>query len=197
MTEILDSQLVDKVKQENDPMALDELIQRHSGIYVDMIMKYGGSSLTDTQFDDLMLEKNYNIYNAALNYDPTKSKFSTFLALRTRYLCLTNKTNNKKSANIVDFDSLGYCLPSESDSPDCAMEKSELLEKINKALDSFTDKRIKEIFMERYFSTTNGKLKAWKEVAEKMNLSIQGCIGIHDKNLSKILKKIEENETSL
>ena len=64
------------VKEENNEDALDELISRHSGIYVDMLKKFGFKSLTQNQVQDIMADKDYVIYRAALEYDPSRAKLS-------------------------------------------------------------------------------------------------------------------------
>ena len=73
-----DTLLVNKVKDDNDEKALEELIVRHSGIYVHMIKRFGGKSLNNIQINDMLDDKNYQIYKAALEFDDTKSKFSTY-----------------------------------------------------------------------------------------------------------------------
>ena len=52
------------------------------------------------------------------------------------------------------------------------------------------DKRIKKIIDMRYGLTYN-KPHGWKEVAAKLNMSIQGCIDIHDKFIKKIKLTIQ------
>jgi RNA polymerase sigma factor (sigma-70 family) len=192
MTET-DTDLAFMIQESHDTRALCELISRHSGIYVDMIRKFGGKSLTQTQMYDLMGEKDYNIYNAALEYNPEKSKFSTFLALRTKYLCLTNKTKNKKNTNIVNFNDQEFYLEDLSDSPHEESSKRELFQKLSKLIDSHPDERVRQIFEERYFSGKNGKLRSWKQISKNVNLSIQGCINVHNRTLPE-LNKIIENE---
>ena len=94
--ELTDSALTEKIKESNDGEALNELISRHSGIYVDMLKKFGYRSLSENQISDIMGDKDYVIYKAALEYNPEKAKFSTHLANKTKYLCLTQRTKNKK-----------------------------------------------------------------------------------------------------
>ena len=97
---LTDTDLTILVQRNNDEIALQELISRHSGIYVDMLKKFGYKSLSYNQINDIMQEKDYVIYRAALEYNPEKAKFSTHLANKTKYMCLTQKTKNKKNTNI-------------------------------------------------------------------------------------------------
>jgi len=78
---------------------------------------------------------------------------------------------------------------------DCAFETSEntetsdqkVLKEIFKELACFDDKRIEKIFRLRYL---NGKKKPtpWRKIAKELDLSIQGCINIHN-SAFKTLKK--------
>ena len=62
INENIDTLLVNKVKDFNDEEALQQLIVRHSGIYIDMIKRYGGKSLNKIQINDMLDDKNYQIY---------------------------------------------------------------------------------------------------------------------------------------
>ena len=75
-----DFELIDKIKKTQDGDSLKELIQKHSGIYVDMINKYMPKSFNGVNKEDLLEEKDYSIYNAVIKFDETKNtKFSTYL----------------------------------------------------------------------------------------------------------------------
>ena len=189
-----DTLLVNKVKDDNDEKALEELIVRHSGIYVHMIKRFGGKSLNNLQINDMLDDKNYQIYKAALEFDDTKTKFSTYLAIKTKYLCLTHKTNNKKNSNIFNFDDFEFSLEDKGYNPSETLSRNEFLSKIFSLIENHQDLRVKTIFKERYFSNTNGKLKAWKDIAQKVDLSIQGCINIHNKTVKEFQEKITDEQ---
>jgi len=68
------------------------------------------------------------------------------------------------------------------------IEKEELIKNIFKKIDCIKDARVKKIFTMRY---KNGrKLTPWKKIAKKLDLSIQGCINIHNKHLTEIKKYV-------
>ena len=74
------------------------------------------------------------------------------------------------------------------------MDEIQTKESINlvmKMAEEQKDTRIKKILDMRYGLTYN-KPHGWKEVAESLKMSIQGCIDIHDKFISKI-KRIIQN----
>ena len=201
-----DFYLVEKIKTSHDEPALKELIARHSGIYRDMIRKFGEKSLSSTQIMDMMDDKDFQIYQAALEYDDTKSKFSTFLALKTKYVCLSNKTRNKKNSKFVNFDDVEFEYNENevfdngnfgSEDPSQKTLKKEFLQKICHLIETHPDPRVVLLSKERYFSSTNGKLAPWKEISPKINLSIQGCINIHNRTIKEFQKKITNEPITL
>jgi DNA-directed RNA polymerase specialized sigma subunit len=68
------------------------------------------------------------------------------------------------------------------------IEKEELIKNIFKKIDCIEDSRVKKIFTMRYKSGI--KLTPWKKIAKKLDLSIQGCINIHNKHLTEIKKYV-------
>ncbi len=193
-THLTDSALTEKIKESNDGEALTELISRHSGIYVDMLKKFGYKSLTENQISDIMGDKDYVIYKAALEYDPEKAKFSTHLANKAKYLCLTQRTKNKKNHLISNYDDLEFCQKDEALNPRDQYIFSDCFVRILHLIEKHEDKRLKVIFDERYFGGRRGKLKPWKQVAEKVNLSAQGCINIHNRAIKELKNKIKNEK---
>ena len=194
IAELTDSDLTEKIKESNDVDALSELISRHSGIYVDMLKKFGYRSLTENQISDIMGDKDYVIYKAALEYDPEKAKFSTHLANKAKYLCLTQRTKNKKNNLISNYDDLEFCQKDETLNPRDQYILNDSFGRVLNLIEKHQDKRLKIIFHERYFCGKKGKLKPWKQVAEKVNLSAQGCINIHNRALKDIKNKIKNEK---
>ena len=67
--------------------------------------------------------------------------------------------------------------------------KNQILSKFRKHLDVYPDKRVSKIFNMRYENTN--KLTPWRKISKEMDLSIQGCINIHNSALKTISKKIK------
>ena len=67
--------------------------------------------------------------------------------------------------------------------------QEEILESFGDHLEEIPDIRVKKIFQLRY--SGDKKLTPWRKVSEKMNLSIQGCINIHNSALKKISKNLK------
>ena len=189
-----DSDLTSMIKDENNENALHELISRHSGIYVDMLKKFGMSCLTHNQISDIMKDKDYVIYKAALEYDESKAKFSTHLANKAKYMCLTQKTKNKTNRISANYEDIKFRQVDKSRTPDESCKINDSFSRILNLIDRHKDKRLKTIFHERYFCGKRGKLKPWKDVARKINLSAQGCINIHDKAIKELGSKIDNEK---
>ena len=192
-----DTDLTILVKESNDAEALNELISRHSGIYVDMLKKFGYKSLSANQINDIMQEKDYVIYKAALEYKPEKAKFSTHLANKTKYMCLTQKTKNKKNYRNISFEQTEFCQKDKSYTPEENCLFNDSFKRILNLIDKNKDPRLKTIFKERYFEGKGGKLKPWKLVAKKVNLSAQGCINIHNKAIEDMQNRIDNEKIKL
>ena len=186
-----DSDLIYNIKNERmTDKSLNELYQRHSGIYCRMINSYipEGASFADRQ--ELIDDAKYHIYCAALKYDESKNtKFSTFLGNTTRWMCLNKYNKSKKEGSFSnreeDFNNLSS---EESHFVDCMMNK-ELVDKIFESIQGTGDQRAYDIFTMRYIIGHKNKVMPWRQIGKKMNLSIQGCINIHDSFVKKIKSK--------
>lgn len=182
-----DLYLINKIKNDNDVNSIKELIDRHSGIYIDMVNKYIPNTIEGVNKEDIIQDKSFCIYDAALNFKENKNtKFSTYIGNLARWKCLNiyNKNIKFPQSCINDiFDEKISCSSEISN-----LEKKENIENIFKILDRIPDKRAKKIFKMRY--KDGKKLTPWRKIAKKLDLSIQGCINIHNKNLTEIKKYV-------
>jgi hypothetical protein len=95
-----DLSLINKIKNDHDSESLKELINRHSGIYLDMVNKTVSDTCSFINKSEILLDKDYSIYAAALKYrDDKNTKFPTYLANETRWKCL-NIYNKNKCSNL-------------------------------------------------------------------------------------------------
>jgi len=183
-----DIELINKIKKDKDGKSLKELIDKHSGIYVDMVNKYIPKSFNGVDKEDLLEEKDFSIYSAVIKYDETKNtKFSTYLGNLTKWRCLNiyNKNIKFPQQNIESFKLEKFSCESEIKK----FEDIENLARVYKFVDKCEDKRIKKIFKMRY--SGDRKLTPWKKIAKKLDLSIQGCINIHNNYLEEIKKYVQ------
>ena len=188
-----DPELTEMVKESDHEEALSTLIGRHSGIYVDMVRRYGSKSLPTNDLVDIISDKDYIIYKAALDYDESKAKFSTHVGNKAKYLCLSKKTARKNGKKFLPFDSIDYSEESKELHPDESCEIKESFLAIVDLINTHRDDRVKIIFKERYFGGEKGKLQTWKKIGELVGISAQGCINIHDKTLTEFKKQIKKN----
>ena len=179
--------LIDKVKKYGDANSVQELIDRHSGIYIEMVNKYLPESMEGINKDDVLQDKDFCIYDAAIKFDKNKNaKFSTYVGNLARWKCLNiyNKKTKFPQSSIADiFDDRISCESSISD-----IEERENIDRAMEFIEKMEDGRVRKIFKMRYKS--GKKLTPWKKIAKKLDLSIQGCINIHNKHLTEIKKYV-------
>ena len=183
-----DIELINKVKKEKDNSSLKQLIDKHSGIYVEMVNRYIPNSMEGIIKDDILEEKNYCIYDAIIKFDENKNtKFSTYLGNLAKWRCLNIYNKNTKYPKICINDNLEKNASCGSGIE--LIEEQENLKRIFSIIENHPDKRVRTIFKMRY---KNGKkLTPWKKIAKKLDLSIQGCINIHNNYLKEIKKYVQ------
>lgn len=178
-----DIDLIKDVKNNADSSAIQELIDRHSGIYIKMVQKYINEDNPNLIFQDFIDDKDASIYEAAINFDESKNtKFSTYVGNIAKWKCMNayNKFHKRNKKNIIDERSLDF----SDDFHYSAIEEIENIENLINIIDELNDERAKTIFKMRYFNSR--KIVPWKKIAKKLDLSIQGCINIHNKYLMEI-----------
>ena len=186
-----DVQLVENIKNEKDvDDCLQELIERHTGIYLDIVNKYTQHTNTSNKLD-LIDEKDYNIYQTALKYKSDKgTKFPTFLGNETKWICL-NKQNKIKKEKKVSFDDISEIDLAQED--DGNKEKLEVFKKTIELAKQHQDKRVEKIFEMRYIIGEKNKVMPWKKISKELNMSIQGCINIHNSAIEEFKLELKDN----
>ena len=183
--------LIEKVKKEADLNSLNLLIERHSGIYLDMVNSVIPNNCDFLDKNDIIDDKNISIYKAVMNFDENKNtKFSTYLGNETRWKCLNlfNRGTKYKYLDINDFND------DENMSDDEMLNKissKEILDKVYYYANNHRDERVRKIINLRYKIGEGNKTMPWKNVSEKINVSIQGCINIHDRFIEEIKKDLQ------
>ena len=183
--------LIEKVKREADLNSLNLLIERHSGIYLDMVNSVIPNNCDFLDKNDIIDDKNISIYKAVMNYDENKNtKFSTYLGNETRWKCLNlfNRGTKYKYLDINDFND------DENLSDDEMLNKissKEILDKVYFHANNHKDERVTKIINLRYKIGEGNKTMPWKNISEKVNVSIQGCINIHDRFIEEIKKDLQ------
>ena len=190
MTE-LDNKLVENIKDENCEDSLKELILRHSPLCYNILQKfYPLLNKAGFSKDDVFNEKDLLIYKSAKTFKlDKKTKYSTWLGNYTRYHCLNMLNSTKIRFVSVEEEGVKSFMEKQVAEQDLDKEKH-MREFISHILDNLKDKRIKKIYMMRYFSK-DGKKKTWKEIAKKVGVSSQTVINIHNKTNGLLRTKLK------
>ena len=187
-----DEDLVKSIQNNQNPDAcLNILIDRHSGLCVDMINSYMSKTYNESLRRELINEKDFQIYNSALKYDPQKgSKFSTYLGNEIKWRCLNIYNKNKKRKTIqVEEDLINHFNFLNTKQVD---DKMEIFEDIISHAQTHPDYRVGKIFNLRYVVGKNNSVMPWKLISKDLGMSIQGCINIHDSALNFFKNKIRK-----
>ena len=121
-----------------------------------------------------------------LDYKFNKNtKFSTYLGNRIKWECMNSYNKDLNCCEINCPDELMYNCPDKKHYVDvnAVCEAMEMIKKDK-------DKRIYKIFKLRYLVGKGNKLMPWNDVCidKDINLSVQGCINVHDNYINKIKK---------
>ena len=191
-----DAELASGIKKQSDRGDyLKELVSRHSGIYISMVNNYSppATSSINSHKDDLLNDKDYYIYQAALKYDDSKNtKFSTYLGNETRWMCLNLYNKNKNSKEISDPNEL-YSSTYLGEDRFIVSINEEILQKIMSIAKKEPDTRVSKIFQLRYIDGERNKVMPWNKVCKFVDLSIQGCINVHNKAIKKIKEELNKD----
>lgn len=189
-----DFQLVENIKENKKTEdSLQELIGRHTGIYLDIVNKYTQNGNLTNKLD-LIDEKDYNIYQAALKYKSDRgTKFPTFLGNETKWICL-NKYNKKKKEPQISIDDIREIDMLNTRSEKINKKDLEVFSEAIKLSKTHKDKRVEKIFEMRYITGEKNKVMPWKKISEKLNMSIQGCINIHNSAVEKFKIELKDKD---
>lgn len=186
-----DIDCINEIKSDHSEDALKVLVGRHSGIYYDQIHKNMPKNDNSIIKRELLEEKESFIYQCALEFNPEiKIKFSTFVGNRIKWKCW-NLQNAKKRQKQDSLETSPE--PSTFGNLYSDVEQSELNDIIGKVLKSYPDKRAKRIFRLRYVEGQRNKVMPWRKISKKLDMSIQGCINIHNKLITTIKKEYEQS----
>ena len=189
-----DIDLIKRVQSNSDGDSLKKLINKHSGIYINMVNKYIPENFDFFQKEDVLEEKDFCIYNAVMNFDENKNtKFSTYVGNIAKWKCLNIYNKQKKfpklsinnEPNEDKFFFENFTVESDIEK----IEKEDNIERVFAIVDKSKDERVRKIFKMRY--SDRKKTTPWKKIAKKLDLSIQGCINIHNNYLNQIKKYVQ------
>ena len=194
-----DSVIKEIQEEKNVESNLSKIIDKHSGIFIEMVKHYVPENSEYSNRDDLLSEKNYQIYKAIKSFDFSKNvKFVTHLGNQAKYLCLNTYNKNKKKPEVnceeMKLDWISFLSEEEHVSNIIKSDSKELFKRINEYLENHKDQRVKKIFDLRYFSYKDNKIKPWRLIHKKIGMSIQGCINLHKKTIKELRRIVKVNE---
>lgn len=172
-----DIDLINKVKNELDSDALKELVNRHTGLYMDILNKY--SYVPEVEKNDFKADKTYNIYQYALDYNPDKNmKFSVYMGQRLKWECI---------GTIVK------AVDSEEITPEVLVEDFELPDKdtVKFIVDNtkeITDKRFFKVFKMRHLQE---KPASWSQIGKSIGMTHEGARKIYLHNIEFLRNRIK------
>ncbi len=162
---IPDSELIKRIKDHSDSAATLELINRHSGVYIDVINQYTFSP--KIQMPELIDNRMSNIYDYIRSYDPTReTQFGSYVGKMTRWMCLNimNRDNESVEMDVntpnTDMDTQG------------SAERHADLAEIRSEAKKVDDPLFWKIFKLRF---DGKKPRSWRQVGAKANLSHEGA----------------------
>ena len=133
---------------------------------------------------DFFKDKDTYIFEIILDYRADKNtKFSTYLGNRIQWMCINNYHKQINCCEINCPDQLMYNCPDTKNQLD-VQAICEIMSMLNKE----KDKRVLKIFTFRYLEGKGNNVMPWNDVCsqEGINLSVQGCINLHNKYINKI-----------
>lgn len=191
LEDFTDIQLACNIKNDKKvEQSIDELINRHSGIFYDILNTCCRKDHGTQSQRDISGEMKYIFYEAAMDYDTSKKmKFSTFLGQKTKWRCFGQNTYDKKhyyrNVELIENEEAPEEVQKTVD--------PKLIEKIFDIIKENPDQRLNKIFKHRYLDSDTNKVTPWKDIAPNIGLTIQGCINLHNKGI-KILKQQIRNK---
>lgn len=184
LSSLSDAELIKKIKEENSSEAVSALIDRHSGCYHNEAKKYLNNPYVD--YNQVIENKPYLIWQAALKYDSSRGSFSNFVTNTARYECYSMIYESKKTkkSQKVDIEE-AFSVKDEFANDKSREIKTYIEEIVGK------DERKKKIVMDRFFSGSS-KPTPWRDVGKKNGLSAWGAILVANETISKIKEKLKK-----
>jgi len=191
-----ESTILDNIKNNGCNESLKKLISAHSGICYNLILKYRKYIQSkNCDFQDLIDQKDYFIYEAAKQYKKEKNiKFSSWLGNYVKYQCLNCKRSKVDSRTVnsecaeTELEKMSHSNFFETE------ERKNKIMIINEALLSIKDERIKDIYKLRYIEN---KKMTFKKISTIMGISEPTIKKLHKKGKQLLSKKIKKRVDSL
>lgn len=191
MTNKTDLELISLIRENGSSKAFQEVCRRYENLFYKICHRYSSVIIgLGYNFTEILSEKNVTILKCINNFDPSKkTKLSTHIGNYTRYFC--QNVINKKSIHLVqkpdDSNFLNYEDFTNFQDQVHKVKDNENVQYVKSLVSQFKDERIRKIFDLRYFSSNN---MSWPEIGEKISISYQTVINLHNHGLNIIRNKM-------
>ena len=188
-----DTALANNIKNEvNLNESLDELINRHSGIF----FKAGSNCLGAGQLrNDFFDEKEFFFYSVASKFDDTRGcTFPVYLYNMTRWTCMKELTKATKRCkedpyDPLDLDTVMRDTKTEKSPVDDLMFNEDL-SLVKDALEKIGDEKAKKIIKMRYLEGEGKKPTSFFNLKDEVGLSRWGVIIAHNRGIKRVQQHI-------
>ena len=194
---LTDSELIVLIKESADSDAFKEACRRFENLFYKICQKYAARlTAAGLNVQDIFDERDFLILGCIKSYNPTKkAKLSTWIANYARYFCLNSITARKFLFPSHDEEIHNFIEESQVKKIDFGhgeiQVKKDDMDIIMKIIDDIEDKRISQILNYRYLGD---KKVIWADVANKMNISSQTAINLHNKGLTVLRSKMSHEK---
>lgn len=175
-----DLDLINKIKKERDSKAVTELVNRHTGIYMNIVDEYSSrvAFRHKANIPDLKEDNYINIYQWALKYDPSRGmQFGSYVGNMTKYMC---KTIISRGVENVEVDEKN--LVNEDEDTIKQIENDSSLHDVIDEVENCGDPKFKKIFKMRY----GNKPMSWREISKHVDMTHEGARKFFNKNMNLI-----------
>lgn len=188
LTDSSDLQLVQRIQKaargesdSDESAAVAELVNRHTGIYINVVKKYScyPDFVARANVDDLKDEKFLNIYQFALKYDGSREmKFGSYVGKMTGYMCANLLRRGDESVQFNENIAPSN-LTSVTETADRESSIETTLEQVNESDDTL----FKKIFSLRF---CGNKPLSWRSIGRELGMSHEGCRKIYERHIGSV-----------
>lgn len=207
-----EADLISRVQGEQDSAALVALVNRHTGIYYQVVNRYVAAYPNAIKAKDMDDDKLFNLYTFVKAYDSTRDKtLCGYIHDRTDYLCKTMLKRDERNplspgtyapsgAMPLDTDddtyttSNGAHITLQDQSPAASVTDAANLdigiEAIQRAAGEVCrDPRFHEILQCRHFAPDH-TVMSWREVGKRMHMSHENARKLYNNNLALVKARL-------
>ena len=107
---------------------------------------------------------------------------------------IKDKHNKKKKEPQLSIEDIKESDILEDKNVKIKSEDLEIFSEAIKFSKNHKDKRVEKIFEMRYITGERNRVMPWKKISEELNMSIQGCINIHNSAIEKFKIELKDKD---